>query len=342
LTGYRFGQPRLAGVGSAVQHYFLGRDTQAQEPLAFVIAPYDRRFTSLFRQASASGAHPSSAQPLTLHVTDLQQVVAALHRRSIGPRRGESDALLRRAVDEFSARLRHNGEDVRSRVWEEYEYAASMLGKADTLAAALDSSVIAARTGEACGESSTRSIPAMQLRLAAHLLGRPNSPTRHVTVVDFGLLTDLNVGYDTHVHHLLDSGRNLPYFMKELVSVINRPGEKDPSKIDLDRTLVVINTEFGRTPEAVAEHGRNHYPAAYVTAMFGGPIGPEQRGIVGAIDHRAKPKDALAPAETRAAVLAAMGVWPFSGQGYSVSDMRDVKTTAEAAVRVRQKVLGIA
>ncbi len=42
--------------------------------------------------------------------------------------------------------------------------------------------------------------------------------------------------------------------------------------------------------------GRNHYPSAYVTLMFGGPVGPEQRGIVGPADG-AKPREVFMKGE---------------------------------------------
>lgn len=42
----------------------------------------------------------------------------------------------------------------------------------------------------------------------------------------------------------------------------------------LDETLVVVATEFGRTPEIKAEHsdGRDHHPAAFSTVLAGGGI----------------------------------------------------------------------
>jgi uncharacterized protein (DUF1501 family) len=42
----------------------------------------------------------------------------------------------------------------------------------------------------------------------------------------------------------------------------------------LDETLVVVATEFGRTPEIQTEHnhGRDHHPAAFSTVLAGGGI----------------------------------------------------------------------
>jgi hypothetical protein len=352
MTGYRLAFPRFAGLGAPVQHYFLPR-AEAREPAAWVLAPYDRQTSFFTALLESSGAHPSFTRPLMLHLDSDARFADALERRSVGEDREASDRLLDSAVASFRARLVRDGAPVRSRVWEEYDYAVSALRRADAIAGAFDRRFLAPIHGEACGLQSARSLPAMQLRLAAHLLGRPDSPTRYVGIFETGLFTDLNdpTAYDTHRRHIYDMGRNLPYFMEQLCAVINRPGEKDPNKIDLDRTLVVINTEFGRSPGTQGMNprevnpkggtGRNHHAEAYVAAMFGGPIGPKQKGIVGAIDRKAHAVDPLAPAESRAAVLAALGIWPFSGEGYSVSDMRDVKTTAEAAARVKEKVLGI-
>jgi uncharacterized protein (DUF1501 family) len=48
----------------------------------------------------------------------------------------------------------------------------------------------------------------------------------------------------------------------------------------LDETLVVVATEFGRTPEIKAEHqgGRDHHPSAFSCVLAGG-------GVKGGIKH---------------------------------------------------------
>ena len=43
--------------------------------------------------------------------------------------------------------------------------------------------------------------------------------------------------------------------LQELASRINEPAEGDPAKLDLDDTLVVITSEFGRTPAQEDAHG---------------------------------------------------------------------------------------
>lgn len=82
-------------------------------------------------------------------------------------------------------------------------------------------------------------------------------------------------------------------------------------------------------------------PQGYVTLMFGGPIGPAQKGIVGAIDENGVATEFLLPSETRAAARMALGIWPFEPEAFAVSDLLDVATDAQAVKRLREVVLGV-
>ena len=85
-------------------------------------------------------------------------------------------------------------------------------------------------------------------------------------------------GYDTHTDNAHDTARNFDNVLRSLAQVINEPGESDPKKLDLDDTLIILNTEFGRTPvRQDGGSGRNHHPYGYVTAFIGGPIRPAER-----------------------------------------------------------------
>ncbi|MFO0625396.1 MAG: DUF1501 domain-containing protein [Polyangiales bacterium] len=162
-------------------------------------------------------------------------------------------------------------------------------------------------------------------------------------MADYGLVAPYDHGYDTHRHHVRVSFINLTYFLQCLVAVINAPGENDPDKIDLDRTLVVINMEFGRTPGRQTEHptGRNHYPGGYVTVMFGGPIGPAQRGIVGSLGPDGRARNGLVPTDTRAAILAALGIYPMDRDVFAVGNFPGSRTDEEILERAVHRVLGL-
>jgi len=58
----------------------------------------------------------------------------------------------------------------------------------------------------------------------------------------------------------------------------------------LDDTLVVVTTEFGRTPKINTNEGRDHYPKAFSSAMWGGGIRGGQ--VYGATDRGIEVKDA--------------------------------------------------
>lgn len=78
----------------------------------------------------------------------------------------------------------------------------------------------------------------------------------------------------------------------------------------LDSTLVVVATEFGRTPRINQMAGRDHWPGAFSVVMAGGGIKPGQ--VIGSTD-----KDAASvtnrpttPADFAATILSVLGIDP--------------------------------
>ncbi|MBE7449839.1 MAG: DUF1501 domain-containing protein [Kofleriaceae bacterium] len=184
----------------------------------------------------------------------------------------------------------------------------------------------------------------MSLEAARHLLTHPTQPARYVCVSDIGLYEAAGGGgYDTHDDNAADTARNLDNVLRSLLAIINAPGEADPTKLSLDDTLVILNTEFGRTPWAQGNSdGRNHHPYGYVTAFLGGTITSAERGVHGAIgrDGRAV-ASAATPAENRIAALLALGIWPFSPEAFAVSDVPGAASEEDAAARATARVLGV-
>jgi hypothetical protein len=130
--------------------------------------------------------------------------------------------------------------------------------------------------------------------------------------------------------------------MRNLSAIVNTPGENDPTKLDLDDTLIILNTEFGRTPfPQEGSSGRNHHPYGYVTALIGGPITSAQRGVFGAIGPNGLASgDHIKPSENRMAALLALGIWPFAPEGFAVSDVRGAPDEAMGARLVIERALG--
>lgn len=78
----------------------------------------------------------------------------------------------------------------------------------------------------------------------------------------------------------------------------------------LDKTLVVVATEFGRTPRINDMAGRDHWPAAFSVVMAGGGL---KRGLtIGATDKQAAAVTdrPITPADFAATILATLGINP--------------------------------
>ena len=96
----------------------------------------------------------------------------------------------------------------------------------------------------------------------------------------------------------------------------------------LDSTLVVIGTEFGRTPDIVTEHemGRDHFPSAYSSVLAGGGVkGGTKYGVT---DSKGKKvvEGEVSPKMLNATIAYALGlpldrqVMSPSGRPFWVSD----------------------
>ncbi len=80
-------------------------------------------------------------------------------------------------------------------------------------------------------------------------------------------------GWDMHDNIASGIQNQLPIFDKAYAALINDLDQRGL----LDSTLVVIGTEFGRTPKINNTAGRDHWPKVFSTVMAGGGI---KRGIV--------------------------------------------------------------
>ena len=56
--------------------------------------------------------------------------------------------------------------------------------------------------------------------------------------------------------------------------------------------------------------------------LIGGPITADQAGVVGSIGPDGTARTYVSPVELRAAMLGAMGIWPFGPESFTVGDLR--------------------
>jgi uncharacterized protein (DUF1501 family) len=113
-------------------------------------------------------------------------------------------------------------------------------------------------------------------------------------------------GWDDH-NNIYDEDKlpaRVPQLDRALAALI-----KDlKSKGLFDETLIVLATEFGRTPRISDRAGRDHHPAAFSCALAGGGIKGGQ--VCGKTDDEGATvdEDGAMPADLNATVAHAMGI----------------------------------
>lgn len=345
LTGRPVGQPAAAGLGSHVQRFFLDRDSGGRAaPWSYVFATGGISGDNVSAAAS-TGAHPGGARPLLIKIDNAEIFARLLDRTEVSGAgdKAQYDALMAAYTGQYGDRLKWNGETpVRSNRFADVQIAAQTVGRTDAIQGVLDPSLFVNQGGSSCGRTRSRDIPGMSLQAARHLLTHPTEPASYVCVSDIGLYeASGGGGYDTHEDHAIDTARNFDNVLRSLTAIINGPSENDPTKLSLDDTLIILNTEFGRTPTAQGRTGRNHHPYGYVTAFLGATITSAERGIHGAIGPDGRAGAAVTPAENRIAALLSLGVWPFSPEAFAVSDVPGAVSEEDAARLATERVLGV-
>jgi hypothetical protein len=359
LTGDRLGQPRLAGLGTAVQRYFTenpeaGGGTRTT-PYSYVLYPGTGYNQANTLSASAVGFHPGSARPLGVPVSPNSSLANLLARS--GPADPAAfDAAITYYRQQYEARFRTSsiGAPTRSAERANYEFADFARRNAPDLQAILTPeqfAMIASPNPAECGGGPGNGVdmPRMQARLAANLLTREDGQARFVLWVDTGVNPHPTGGHDNHTFHSAFAAQNVPHTLAAIAEVIGQ----GPGLIDLDRTMIILNTEFGRTPhrqQQAGQTGTNHWPWGYITIFIGGPIrNPGCYGRIGYVpgfgieeSEDGYAVDYVTPAENRMMAMQAMGIYPFSSQSFAVGDVRGgVADEEAAAARVRETYLGV-
>jgi len=111
-------------------------------------------------------------------------------------------------------------------------------------------------------------------------------------------------GWDTHKGNFIVTPELCEKLDKGLSALVNDLHERGMLK----DTLVVVTTEFGRTPKINASLGRDHYPKAFSAVMFGG--GVKGGAIYGATDQtgEAVAADKMSIPDFNATIAYALGL----------------------------------
>ncbi len=130
-------------------------------------------------------------------------------------------------------------------------------------------------------------------------------------LIEFGVpfVTVTNQGWDTHLDNFTGHKR----LLQPLDAAIPATLQMLEAKGLLDRTLIVVMGEFGRTPKINGNAGRDHYPRANWCLLAGGGIRPGQ--LIGATDKKGESPTAdtdISPDDISATILHALGIDPMT------------------------------
>ena len=348
LTGRPVGQPTAAGLGAHVQRAKIDADAAANVTRS---APYSYVFATggissdNVAAAAAAGAHPGAARPLLIKTDNAAGFTSLLTRPTVA-HRAQQDALVKAYVGQYNQRLTWpNKGRVRSPRTDDLDIAYQTTTNVDAIAALLKTDtggdLFARIPGTSCGVGAANNIPVVGLDAAVHLLTHPTAPAAYACVSDVGIQeASGGGGYDTHTQNAHDTAQNFDNMLAALLSKINGPNETDDKKLNLSDTLIILNTEFGRTPlPQGGTDGRNHHPYGYATAFIGGPV--TGTSIGGAIGPDGTATKFATPAQNRMAGLLALGIWPFAQEAFAVSDVPGASHELEAALATIKLVLGV-
>ena len=342
-AGLTLGNVRRAGSGAAIQRRAHAVDPMQVLPVSYVL---HAGVTLSANAAAVTGTHPGSSRPLVIRVQNNNAFFDSLARTGITP---ESDELFLALRHEYRDRLRFRGggNPIRSVGFDGYWVAAELLKDAPSMQSLFAGNLLVIDGNvDTCPEipgSSTSTVPAAKtmLQAAASLLS--SGPARYVCVIDKGIANT----YDTHggatLNHLLHTTTNLYNILHHLAEVIHHPTNNPSGTLDLNDTLVVINSEFGRTPWINANNGRDHWPGGYAAMLIGGPIsgGASIRGAIDSADGFTLANHRYKPTDIRGAMLLAAGIDPFAVGNFRFSDFSDaIKDGIGMEQQIRERLKG--
>lgn len=320
LTGRRLGDGRAASLGAAIKRRYPDQHT------SYVLMPDRLRFFRgddvAFSAWLSVGGHGLAAQPILVPMSAGASDLARWAPRS-GIHPG-ADALTTFYADLYEGGLAGS----RSRGFAAYKAALGSLPESPGLTTVFDSSLRGeGTTADHCSTNPANAGPKPNttracLDMAAWLFNTKG--TRYVGMVDVGIGTDTGAAYDGHGHSAGVTFGNLFLLLKEL-SRVTSPDTPAADRISIDDTLIILNTEFGRTPGAQGSTGRDHYGRGYVVVLIGGPIQPTASGepkLIGSFDWTATfPAGTYTPANLACVALTAAGIDPHVTDNFAFHEL---------------------
>ena len=280
LTGYK-PSPAIVypSMGSVVSHEFGPRNDL---PAYIAVPSASDPFMGTGYLSSAYGAFSVGGEPVNqgFQVRDLNLA------GGVSPERMEGRKGLLNAVDHHFASMEKS--DVLEAMDSYYQRAYALISSQNAREAF---NVVA--EPDAVKDAYGRTAMGQRLLLSRRLV---EAGARFVTVVDGG--------YDMHVNvkaGMQNTGAQMDQGVSALIADLAQRGL-------LEKTLVVLSTEFGRTVRINKDAGRDHWPKAFSVVLAGGGL---KGGVIhGATDaYGSEPsKDAVGPADVSATIFNQLGI----------------------------------
>ncbi|MGH1485469.1 MAG: DUF1501 domain-containing protein [Cellvibrionaceae bacterium] len=371
LTGLPLGNAKLSGLAAAIEHRYDRSLTLRTTPYSYILMPGNLGIDNdSFQGFHATGIHGGQFRPVVLRFPEPgrnpdgtvnpgrdDSLLNALNRSGIT---SSSNQLLRQFAAQYKDRLRHSAlpsVPARSSEFNAYNSALATLVNAPDLRTVLDTALVETGGDISCvdplsGGREDANLTRAQINTAARLLSlsEADGGARYVGMVDGGIRPTTGGGYDVHsIDEYPNMYTSLWNCLSSLAEVLYKPAPGDPiqpNKINLNDTLVILNTEFGREPAIGLRGGRDHWPYGYVNVLIGGPV---SQGIAGTIgnDGRAVSMDSYTPTDLRAALLMAAGIDPFNEANFGVGDVSQAirspggGSEEGSAQQLRERILGV-
>lgn len=297
LTGVSPGRLYGAGLGASMAWARPGART-------YVVAPVSVP-QPVVQSALATGQLGAGFTP-TLIPVGADGFAEQLDRGWVAP----GDDLLRHYRDRYAARLVHPASQgrVRSAGFDAYSSSVDQLLSADAISAAIGGHPLSGSNASWSSNHGT-----LAIRTAARLIA---GGADYAGAILRGCRTPVDTHSGTPQNHFVAQTGNLWSVFRALRDAL------DAGELDLDRTLVVLHSEFGRGPDPDGQ-GTAHYTLGYPVLLIGGPVAA--RGIGRTIEFGTASPDGtaqegaggrpLGPGELRIALLGVAGA--------STSDLQD-------------------
>jgi Protein of unknown function (DUF1501) len=289
LMGNRLGRAVSSGLGAVVNHLHSG-------VIDVPSVVFHKNADAFLHHALATGQFGAEHTPLAVRVgQDVSFDRGALE--ASGFSREDGDPLRGLYVSRYENLLTHGVDRTRSRAFDAYDGSNLHLGNwaaIDSLLAPLD--LVVGASPDRVDNHTVKAIHA-----ASSLL--TGTSVEYALVFDQGLTND----YDSHnvtASELVHAERQAVSFW----SVCHALAEAVlAGTLDLDTTMVVINSEFGRKDKDGGT-GTEHSFRGYATMFLGGPILAATSTVIGNLDDDAVATDDVSAVDVRAAIALALGI----------------------------------